>query len=174
MLARRRNLFTIAPGAPFLKTFVSALLDGEIVPALSRDTSPLTMARATIYVPTQRAARALAAEFAQALDRRATLLPRILPLGALEERENAALFSADFDVESWNDACCCRSSFCNGRKRSDARSSRSIQAARPACMRASRFSSHRRRRPPMRWPPSSAPSSTNCTSKMFRSTRSIR
>ena len=93
MLARRRNLFTIAPGAPFLKTFVSALLDGEIVPGLSRDTPPLTMARATIYVPTQRAARALAAEFAQALDRRATLLPRILPLGALEERENAALFS---------------------------------------------------------------------------------
>ncbi len=58
------------------------------------------MARATIYVPTQRAARALAAEFAQALDRRATLLPRILPLGALEERENAALFGADFDVEA--------------------------------------------------------------------------
>ncbi|TLG72192.1 double-strand break repair protein AddB [Methylocystis sp. B8] len=98
MLTRRRNLFTIAPGAPFLKTFVSALLNGEIVPALSRETPPLTMARATIYVPTQRAARALSAEFAQALDRRATLLPRILPLGALEEGENAALFGADFDV----------------------------------------------------------------------------
>ncbi|MGJ0620249.1 MAG: double-strand break repair protein AddB [Methylocystis sp.] len=100
MLARRRNLFTIAPGAPFLETFVRALLDGEIVPALSRDTSPLAMARATIYVPTQRAARALAAEFAQALDARATLLPRILPLGALEERENAALFGADFDIDA--------------------------------------------------------------------------
>lgn len=100
MLARRLNLFTIAPGAPFLQTFVRALLDGEIVPALSRDTPPLTMARATIYVPTQRAARALAAEFAQALNRRATLLPRILPLGALEERENAALFGADFDIDA--------------------------------------------------------------------------
>lgn len=100
MLARRRNLFTIAPGAPFLETFVRALLAGEIVPALSCETPPLTMARATIYVPTQRAARALAAEFAQALDARATLLPRILPLGALEERENAALFGADFDIEA--------------------------------------------------------------------------
>ena len=100
MLSGRRNLFTIAPGAPFLKTFVSALLDGEVVPALSRDTPPLAMARATIYVPTQRAARALAAEFAQVLERRATLLPRILPLGALEERENAALFGADFDMEA--------------------------------------------------------------------------
>ena len=96
----RRNLFTIAPGAPFLKTFVSALLDGEIVPPLSRETPPLAMARATIYVPTQRAARALSAEFAKALDRRTTLLPRILPLGALEERENAALFGADFDIEA--------------------------------------------------------------------------
>ncbi|MGD9658253.1 MAG: double-strand break repair protein AddB [Methylocystis sp.] len=100
MLARRRNLFTIAPGAPFLETFVRALLDGEIVPALSRDTPPLTMARATIYVPTQRAARALAAEFAQALNQRATLLPRILPLGALEERENAALIGVDFDIDA--------------------------------------------------------------------------
>ena len=100
MLPLRRNLFTIAPGAPFLKTFVCALLGGEIVPALSRDTSPLTMARATIYVPTQRAARALKAEFAQALNQRATLLPRILPLGALEERENAALFGAEFGIDA--------------------------------------------------------------------------
>lgn len=100
MLLSRRNLFTIAPGAPFLKTFVCALLDGAIMPALSRDTPPLTMARATIYVPTQRAARALSAEFAQALNQRATLLPRILPLGALEERENAALFGADFTADA--------------------------------------------------------------------------
>ncbi len=100
MLARRRNLFTIAPGAPFLETFVRALLDGEIVPALSRDTPPLAMARATIYVPTQRAARALATEFAQALNQRATLLPRILPLGALEERENAALFGVEFGIDA--------------------------------------------------------------------------
>ncbi|MFO1124708.1 MAG: double-strand break repair protein AddB [Methylocystis sp.] len=100
MLTRRRNLLTIAPGAPFLNTFVRALLDGEIVPALSRDTPPLTMARATIYVPTQRAARALSAEFAQALNQRAALLPRILPLGALEEGESSALFGADIDSDA--------------------------------------------------------------------------
>lgn len=103
MIAKRRNLFTIAPGAPFLETFVSALLNGAIVPAYSRDTPPLEMARATIYVPTQRAARALAAEFARAFDGRAVLLPRILPLGALEERETAALFDADF-ARSGDDA----------------------------------------------------------------------
>jgi len=88
----RRNVFTIAPGAPFLETFVDAFLAGRIVPSLSRDSAPLAMARATIYVPTQRAGRALAAQFARAFDRGAIFLPRILPLGGLEERETSALF----------------------------------------------------------------------------------
>jgi ATP-dependent helicase/nuclease subunit B len=86
------TVFTIAPGAPFLKTFVEALLDGRIVSRFSRALPPLAMADATIYVPTQRAARALAQEFASAFDRPATLLPRILPLGALDATETALLF----------------------------------------------------------------------------------
>ncbi|MDJ0447590.1 double-strand break repair protein AddB [Methylocystis sp. JR02] len=97
----RRNVFTIAPGAPFLETFVEAFLAGEIVSGLSRETPPLAMARTTIYVPTQRAARALRTQFARAFDKGATLLPRILPLGGLEERETTALFgdfSDDFDA----------------------------------------------------------------------------
>jgi ATP-dependent helicase/nuclease subunit B len=86
------TVFTIAPGAPFLKTFVDALLDGRIVAGFSRDLPPLSLADATIYVPTQRAARALVQEFASAFDRPATLLPRILPLGALDATETALLF----------------------------------------------------------------------------------
>ncbi len=86
------TVFTIAPGAPFLKTFVEALLDGRIVAGFSRDLPPLALADATIYVPTQRAARALVQEFASAFDRPATLLPRILPLGALDATETALLF----------------------------------------------------------------------------------
>ncbi len=93
-----RNVFTIAPGAPFLATFVKALLAGEVVSSLSRDTAPLEMARATIYVPTRRAGRALAAEFATAIGKGATFLPRILPLGGLDEQENAAVFG-DFDSD---------------------------------------------------------------------------
>ncbi len=89
----RRNLFTIAPGAPFLETFVDALLKGEIIASISRDFPPLTLARTTIYVPTQRAARALIAQFAQAFNERATLLPRILPLGGMEEQESVRLFT---------------------------------------------------------------------------------
>ncbi len=96
----KRNVFTIAPGAPFLEAFVDAFLAGEILPSLGRETPPLAMARATIYVPTQRAARALRAQFASAFDKGATLMPRILPLGGLEERETSAIFSdfaSDFD-----------------------------------------------------------------------------
>ena len=92
---RQPNVFTIPPGAPFLATFVEAFLAGDIVAGVSRNSSPLTLARATIYVPTRRAGRALAAEFARAIGVGATFLPRILPLGGLEESENAALFSAE-------------------------------------------------------------------------------
>lgn len=87
-----KNVFTIAPGAPFLKSFVAVLLDGEIVDGFSRALGPLEIAEATIYVPTRRAARALADELAGALDRSATLLPRILPLGGLEATETGLLF----------------------------------------------------------------------------------
>lgn len=89
-----KHVFTIAPGAPFLECFVAALLDGRIVPGVSRAASPFDLADATIYVPTQRAARALAQELARALGRPATLLPRILPLGGLEATETDLLFSA--------------------------------------------------------------------------------
>jgi len=88
----KRKIFTIPPGAPFLKTFAVALLEGRVVEGFSRDLGPLEMAEATIYVPTRRAAKALADEFSRALGRSATLLPRILPLGALEETETSLLF----------------------------------------------------------------------------------
>jgi ATP-dependent helicase/nuclease subunit B len=86
------NVFTIAPGAPFLKTFVAALLDGRVVEGYSRNLGPLEIAHAAIYVPTRRAARALADEFSRAIGRPSTLLPRILPLGALEQTETSLLF----------------------------------------------------------------------------------
>lgn len=98
-MRRERNVFSIPPGAPFLATFVDAFLAGGVLPALSRESSPLAMARATIYVPTRRAGRALAAQFAHAFGKRAALLPRIVPLGGLEERETAELFSGAVDFD---------------------------------------------------------------------------
>ena len=86
------KVFTVAPGAPFLKTFATALLEGRVVEGYSRSLSPLELADATIYVPTRRAARALAHEFSRAINRSSVLLPRILPLGALEETETSIFF----------------------------------------------------------------------------------
>ena len=93
-----QKVFTIAPGVPFLPTFVAALLDGKIIEGVSQAIAPLDLARISIFTPTRRAARALAVEFALKLDRPAALLPRILPLGALDEIESATLLSeASFD-----------------------------------------------------------------------------
>jgi ATP-dependent helicase/nuclease subunit B len=87
-----KRVFTIAPGAPFLKTFAAALLEGRVIAGYSASLGPLALAEATIYVPTRRAARALADEFSRAINRPSILLPRILPLGALEETETSLLF----------------------------------------------------------------------------------
>jgi ATP-dependent helicase/nuclease subunit B len=100
---RRRNVFTIPPGAPFLATFVDAFLAGEIVDRVGKECSPLALARATIYVPTRRAGRALATQFACAMENKAALLPFITPLGELDESADAALFTesvADFDPDA--------------------------------------------------------------------------
>ena len=86
------RVYTIPPGAPFLGTFADALLDGTLVPGFSRAAGPLGLAAATIFVPTQRAARALAAEIAARTGTTATLLPRILPMGALDDPGGGALF----------------------------------------------------------------------------------
>jgi ATP-dependent helicase/nuclease subunit B len=95
------NVKTIAPGAPFLTTLVAACMDGSLgvrFPQGERDYSS-----ATIYVPTRRAARALAHAFAERLQPRAVLLPRIVPLGDPSDLEERAIltpeaFSADMDI----------------------------------------------------------------------------
>lgn len=89
------RLFTIPPGAPFLPTFARALRAGDILPGLS---DPLALAGATIYVPTRRAARALTHELGRAFGGPARLLPRIRPLGGLEEGA-AAQIDAEPDLD---------------------------------------------------------------------------
>ncbi len=82
-----RRVFTVPPGAPFLATLSDALLDGTLVPGFSRDAGPLGLAAATVYVPTRRSARALGATMASRLGGASALLPRIVPLGALDDTE---------------------------------------------------------------------------------------
>ncbi len=90
---RRPNVLTVRPGAPFLRSLVAACMDGSLgvrFPAGGRDYSA-----ATIYVPTRRAARALAHAFAEAMQPRAVLLPRIVPLGDPADLEERAILTAE-------------------------------------------------------------------------------
>ena len=96
------RLFTIAPGAPFLETLARSVLDGAIFPELSRANGPLALAGATIYVPTQRAAQALRRRFAEEHGS-ALLLPRIVPLGALDDSETRALFDVPATLFDYGD-----------------------------------------------------------------------
>ncbi len=91
--ARNANVWTVPPGAPFLPTLARALLDGTLVEGFSAAAAgPLGLATATIFVPTRRAARALAATVAEVAGGPAVLLPRILPLGQLELAETGLAF----------------------------------------------------------------------------------
>ncbi len=90
MTARDRpRVLTIPPGAPFLPTLADALLSGSLVPGWPDPADPLSLSEGTILVPTRRAARALAAVLAERLGDRAVLLPRIVPLGDVDEAEDA-------------------------------------------------------------------------------------
>ena len=57
---RAPRVFTIPSGAPFLPTLSRALLDGALIDGFPGAGGPMALADATIYVPTQRAAQALA------------------------------------------------------------------------------------------------------------------
>ena len=87
------RVFNIAPGCPFLETFVAALYEGRVIPGLSQSsTSPREWRQCRIFVPTQRAAQALALELKRQSHRPTGFLPAILPLGALED-DGSALVS---------------------------------------------------------------------------------
>ncbi len=90
MPVRAPRVFTIPPGSPFLPTLSRALIDGALIDGFPGSGGPLALAEATIYVPTQRAASALADALLKASGRASVLLPRIAPLGAFEPDEIAS------------------------------------------------------------------------------------
>ena len=96
MPIRPPRVFTIPSGAPFLPTLSRALLDGVLVEDFPGAGRAMALADATIYVPTQRAAQALAKALLSASGARSLILPRIAPLGAFEPDE-AAAFAAESD-----------------------------------------------------------------------------
>jgi ATP-dependent helicase/nuclease subunit B len=84
------NLFTIPAGAPFLEVLAQAMLEGRFGQVHDPD-DPAAMARATLYLPTRRAARAFAACLSDKLGGQPLLLPRIMPLGDVDEAETALI-----------------------------------------------------------------------------------
>ncbi|MBB3809669.1 double-strand break repair protein AddB [Pseudochelatococcus contaminans] len=95
----RPHVFNIVTGAPFLPTLADALLSGRIVPGFPDAGDPLSLSRATIYLPTRRAARALATLLAERAAPAPVLLPRLVPLGDVDDAE-LALSAEDGDAEA--------------------------------------------------------------------------
>ena len=95
MPVRQPRVFTIPSGAPFLPTLSRALLDGVLVDDFPSAGGPTALADATIYVPTQRAAEALAKALLSASGAPSLILPGIAPLGAFEPDEPASMFAGE-------------------------------------------------------------------------------
>jgi len=87
MPAGRPRVFTIPAATPFVPTLVRALIDGTLGFAPARD--PLALASATLYLPTRRACRLVRDQFLDIAGGRAAILPRIVPLGDIDEEEIA-------------------------------------------------------------------------------------
>jgi ATP-dependent helicase/nuclease subunit B len=85
MLGRDPNVSSIPPSAPFLSTLVDALLTGKLVEGFAPNDDPLALSSVTIWVPTRRAARALATEFVERLQGKPALLPNIKALGDADD-----------------------------------------------------------------------------------------
>jgi ATP-dependent helicase/nuclease subunit B len=83
------RLFTIAPDVPFLRALARAILVGGFPSPDTPAPGPLDLPRWTIYLPTRRAARALTQAFLEEGGSTSRLLPRIRPLGDVDEEELA-------------------------------------------------------------------------------------
>jgi ATP-dependent helicase/nuclease subunit B len=86
-MATQPRVFNIPASAPFLPTLIQALVDGRLVPGFAAGSDPLALTTATIYLPTRRACRLARSEFLRVLKCDAAILPRIVPLGGIDEDE---------------------------------------------------------------------------------------
>jgi len=82
------NVFTIPASAPFLPTLIGALKDGTLIGGFP-GADPLALARATLFLPTRRVCALARETFLDVLGTDAAVLPRIVPLGDIDEDELA-------------------------------------------------------------------------------------
>src|ERR1700726_4406232 len=90
------RVFTIPASAPFLPTLIEALIGGKLGFAVAGD--PLALAAATLYLPTRRACRLARDAFLDVLKDEATILPRIVAIGDIDEDEIAFAEAATGDI----------------------------------------------------------------------------
>src|SRR3954470_18932353 len=83
------RVFTIPSSAPFLPTLIRALMKGELIPGFPSAADPLALANATLFLPTRRACALARDAFLDVLGVAAAVLPRIVPLGDIDEDELA-------------------------------------------------------------------------------------
>jgi len=92
------RVFTIPSSAPFLRTLITALVDGDLVPGFEARTDRAKLATVTLYLPTRRAGRMAQEVFLDVLGGDAVLLPRIVPLGDVDEEDLAFAHAAAPDA----------------------------------------------------------------------------
>ena len=93
MSGRTPTVYTVPPHEPFVDALAGGILSGRTVPLDPGD--PLALSRLTILLPTRRSCRALGLAFLRAAPGQALLLPRIRPLGDIDEDEMSIGDEAD-------------------------------------------------------------------------------
>src|ERR1700737_4381385 len=83
------RVFSVPVSVPFLRTVITALVDGRLVDGFEARSNPLKLAQATLYLPTRRAGRLAREIFLDVLNVDAAILPRIVALGDIDEDELA-------------------------------------------------------------------------------------
>src|SRR5689334_13012758 len=85
----RPRVFTIPAAVPFLPTLIEALKDGRLIGGFPDPADPLALSHATLFLPTRRACALAREAFLDVLKKDAAVLPRIVPLGDIDEDELA-------------------------------------------------------------------------------------
>ena len=94
----RPRVLTIPASRPHLRTLAEAILAGRVIPGWPDAADPLSLAAGTILLPNRRACRTMRDIFAELTPAGAVLLPRITPIGDVDEEEWAFANPMPLDV----------------------------------------------------------------------------